>query len=83
MFSLFSRKRKMKVFNSRIYKNSNNNKLPKESRERRIKAKTKLNELEYKKIYRIKHFACLLSSDLSPTFISTFISINSKNTNIL
>lgn len=44
----------MKVFNSRIYKNSNNNKLPKESRERAIKAKTKLNELEYKKIYRIK-----------------------------
>ena len=44
----------MKVFNSRIYKNSNNNKLPKESRERAIKAKIKLNELEYKKIYRIK-----------------------------
>lgn len=37
MFSLFSWKGNMKVFNSRIYKN--NNKIPRESRERRIKEK--------------------------------------------
>lgn len=51
MFSLFSWKGNMKVFNSRIYKNKNN-KIPRESRERRIKAKMKLNELEYRKIYK-------------------------------
>lgn len=38
---MFSWKENMKVFNSRIYKN-NNNKMPRELRERRIKEKTKL-----------------------------------------
>lgn len=50
VFIIF-KERKYESINSRIYKN-NNNKIPRESRERRIKAKMKLNELEYRKNYK-------------------------------
>lgn len=45
MFSFSSRRGKVKVFNPKIYKN--NNKIPKKSRERRIKTKPKLSDLEF------------------------------------